>query len=445
MAHPPSFHWRVLKAAAKPAAALLILAGVMPAAQEPARPETKLSVTAVRHWSLGESTRVAIEVSGEFEYRYDRLSGPDRIYFDIAGARSALSQQRLFTIPVGDRLLKQIRVSETQTGATRIVFDLEVPADFSASQLANPDRLVIELRPRGNQPPPEAQPRSSVPPTPVASSPKPALAKSEPPPASTAPAAEERVPLPAKKIRTGERSLVRALGLKLERVVLDPGHGGHDTGTIGPSGLTEKELVLDVAQRLGALIEERLQAEVFYTRGDDSFVPLEERTALANQKKADLFLSIHANAGLATATGSETYYLNFTTSKSAMDLAARENASSQRSIHELQNLIEKIALKDKVEESREFAGRIQTALYRGMARANAASRDRGVRKAPFLVLVGAAMPSVLTEIDFLSNARGERLLKRPDYRQKIAEALYAGLAQYASTLSRFQVAEKRAP
>jgi len=227
-------------------------------------------------------------------------------------------------------------------------------------------------------------------------------------------------------------------------VVLDPGHGGHDTGTIGPSGLTEKELVLDVAQRLGALIEERLQAEVFYTRGDDSFIPLEERTALANQKKADLFLSIHANAGRSTATGSETYYLNFTTSKSAMDLAARENASSQRSIHELQNLIEKIALKDKVEESREFAGRIQTALYRGMARANAASRDRGVRKAPFLVLVGAAMPSVLTEIDFLSNARVERLLKRPDYRQKTAEALYAGLAQYAATLSRYQVAEKRA-
>jgi N-acetylmuramoyl-L-alanine amidase len=438
MAHPPSFHWRVLKTAAKAACALLILAGVMPASQEPGRPETRLSVTAVRHWSLGESTRVAIEVSGEFEYRYDRLSGPDRIYFDIAGASSALSQQRLFTIPVGDRLLKQIRVSATQTGATRVVFDLEVSADFSASQLANPDRLVIELRPRGNQPLPEAQSRPSAPPAPIAPPPK-------PPPAAATPAVDERIPLPAKKSGSGGRSLVRALDLKLERVVLDPGHGGHDTGTIGPSGLTEKDLVLDVAHRLGALIEERLQAEVLYTREDDSFVPLEERTALANQKRADLFLSIHANAGLDTATGSETYYLNFTTSKSAMELAARENAGSQRSIHELQDLIEKIALKEKVEESREFAGKIQTALYKGMARVNAASRDRGVRKAPFLVLVGAAMPSVLTEIDFLSNAREERLLKRSDYRQKIAEALYAGLAQYASTLSRFQVAGKRAP
>ncbi len=161
-----------------------------------------------------------------------------------------------------------------------------------------------------------------------------------------------------------------------------------------------------------------------YTRTDDSSVPLEERTALANAKQADLFLSIHANAGTTTATGAETYYLNFTTSKSAMDVAARENASSKRSIHELQDLIEKIALKDKVDESREFAARVQTNLAKGLAGANALARDRGVRQAPFLVLIGASMPSVLTEISFLSNPREERLLKSPAYRQKIAEALY---------------------
>jgi N-acetylmuramoyl-L-alanine amidase len=254
--------------------------------------------------------------------------------------------------------------------------------------------------------------------------------------------AEGRVPLPASKPRAGGSSLVRALGLKLERVVIDPGHGGHDTGTIGRAGLTEKDLVLDVARRLGTLIEERLGAEVIYTRTEDVFVPLEERTALANEKKADLFLSIHGNAGVRSAAGSETYYLNFTTSKTAMEVAARENASSQRSIHELQGLIEKIALKDKVEESREFAARVQTALVRELARSNNASRDRGVRKAPFVVLIGAAMPSVLSEIAFLSNPQEEKLLKREDYRQKIAEGLYKGLSQYASTLSRFQVAEK---
>jgi len=228
-------------------------------------------------------------------------------------------------------------------------------------------------------------------------------------------------------------------------VVIDPGHGGGDTGSIGPSGLLEKDLVLDVALRLGAIIEERLGAEVVYTRTGDETVPLEARTALANEKKADLFLSIHANSGIRTATGSETYYLNFTTDRSAMDVAARENASSQRTIHDLQGLIEKIALKDKVEESREFAARVQAALHKELAGSNSASRNRGVRKAPFLVLIGASMPSALTEIAFLSNPREERLLKGGDYRQKIAEGLYKGLSQYASTLSRFQVAQTKEP
>jgi N-acetylmuramoyl-L-alanine amidase len=182
-----------------------------------------------------------------------------------------------------------------------------------------------------------------------------------------------------------------------------------------------------------------------YTRTEDIAVPLEERTALANEREADLFLSIHANSGIRSAAGSETYYLNFTTSKSAMDVAARENASSQRSIYELQGLIEKIALKDKVDESREFAAKVQTSLFRELARANSASRDRGVRKAPFLVLTGASMPSVLSEIAFLSNPREERLLKREDYRQRIAEGLFKGVSQYAATLSRFQVAEKKDP
>ena len=238
---------------------------------------------------------------------------------------------------------------------------------------------------------------------------------------------------------------MRALGLKLERVVIDPGHGGQDTGTIGPAGLMEKDLVLDVARRLGSLIEQRLGAEVVYTRTGDASVSLEDRTALANDKKADLFLSIHANSGVASATGSETYYLNFTTSKTAMDVAARENASSQRSIHELQGLIEKIALKDKVDESREFASKVQTALFKELARTDPASRDRGVRRAPFVVLIGAAMPSVLSEIAFLSNRQEERLLKREDYRQRIAEGLFKGVSQYASSLSRFQVAEKKSP
>jgi N-acetylmuramoyl-L-alanine amidase len=232
------------------------------------------------------------------------------------------------------------------------------------------------------------------------------------------------------------------LGLKVGRIVLDPGHGGHDTGTIGPGGLKEKDLVLDIALRLGQLITERMGAEVIYTRTDDTFVPLETRTEIANEAKADLFLSIHANSSrLRTAAGPETFYLNFTTDPNALEVAARENAPSTRSIHELQDLVLKIARKEKVQESREFAASIQKALYSGLR----SGKNRGVKKAPFVVLIGAQMPSVLVEVAFLSNPREERLLKQPDYRQRLAEALYRGLFQYASTLSHFQLARSANP
>jgi N-acetylmuramoyl-L-alanine amidase len=249
--------------------------------------------------------------------------------------------------------------------------------------------------------------------------------------------------LPAKRNTAGGRSMIRVLGLKVGRIVLDPGHGGHDTGTIGPEGLREKDLVLDVAKRLGALIEDRLGSEVIYTRNDDVFVPLERRTEIANEAKADLFLSIHANSStLHSVAGVETYYLNFTTSRAALEVAARENAGSQKTVYELQDLLEKIALKDKVEESREFATRIQSALFNASAKGDPRARDRGIRKAPFVVLIGASMPSVLSEIGFISNAHDESIMKRGEYRERLAEALYKGLAGYANTLSHFQVAQR---
>ena len=216
--------------------------------------------------------------------------------------------------------------------------------------------------------------------------------------------------LPAKR---GDRDLTRALGLKLGRVVLDAGHGGHDVGTHGPSGYLEKDLTLDVTRRLGALLEERLGAEVVYTRPSDAYVGLEERTRIANEHKADLFLSIHANSSpYRSAAGVETYVLNFTTSKNAMELAARENASAESSVFNLQELVNKIALKEKVDESREFATRLQTALSVLSTNSNESAKNRGVKKAPFVVLIGASMPSVLAEIGFLTNANDESLLRK---------------------------------
>ncbi|MGD0014650.1 MAG: N-acetylmuramoyl-L-alanine amidase, partial [Bryobacteraceae bacterium] len=381
-------------------------------------------VTAVRFWSLGDVTRVAIETDAEAEYRSERIDSPDRLVIDLPEVRRQPGMRGVETVEVGDSLLKQIRVALWTPGTTRVVLDLAAPVEYSISQLTNPSRIIIELRAPGRGPatPPvrsvtgshsmaepapapepvgteplkpepssapalrpetaapavvstRPQPRTELPsaappakaqrpagPTPpLASAVAPSKPAAKPPArgASGQPAADGRTPaevaLAAKRDSRGDRSLIRALGLKLERVVIDPGHGGRDTGTISPGGLMEKELVLDVARRLGALITQRLGSEVIYTRTDDTFVPLEARTQLANDKKADLFLSLHANSSsLPRVAGSETFYLNFTTSPDALEVAARENASSQTSIYELQTLVQRITLNEKVQESREF-------------------------------------------------------------------------------------------
>jgi N-acetylmuramoyl-L-alanine amidase len=475
------------------------------------------SVTAVRFSSLGDTTRVAVEASGAFQFTSGRLANPDRIFFDLPGTVPTLDRKGINVIPVGDSFLRQIRVAETQRGTTRVVLDLQSgAAEVSTSVLENPDRLMIELRRPGThpvqtepavataveparvfQPPAPTQsvdrrktpapeldppttivggqmatnvgrndplahvpaaspapppPGTGIPSRPARSTPGTATVTLASIPAPTTsgqinlPAPErttaERVGLPAKSRNARDESMIRALGLKVGRIVIDPGHGGHDTGSSGPAGLKEKDLVLDVAKRVGALVEQHLGWEVVYTRSEDRFIPLEQRTEIANNKHADLFLSIHANSSsLRTATGIETYYLNFTTSKAALDVAARENATSEKTVFDLQDLLQKIALKDKVDESREFAVRIQTSLYTMSAKTPVRTRDRGVRKAPFVVLIGASMPSVLAEVGFISNPHDEALMKRPEYRQKIAEALYKGVGAYASTLSHFQVAQ----
>jgi N-acetylmuramoyl-L-alanine amidase len=498
-------------------------------------PSTAGKVTSVRFWSLGDVTRVSIEVSSEFKVYSERLSEPDRLFFDIQGARPAMLEKSMHVIAVGDALLKQIRIAETQPGVTRVVLDLEAHdprVEFTASQLANPERLMVELKlkekpappvtgsvsgarilssqaalntltpdletalapepstkpaplakpaPRQFRPPPEdfsiaapkparEEPKLEIltpppalgmvasakpapapvaarvvfppPPLPAPSAPPP-IQVSLPPPGPPTAGKLPPEPLPAKANANGERSLTRALGLKLGRVVIDAGHGGHDVGTRGPSGLLEKDVVLDVALKLGSLLEERLGTEVVYTRSDDTYIALEQRTQIANDHKADLFLSIHANSSpYPTVGGVEAYYLNFTTSKAALDLAAKENASAQSSIFDLRAVLAKIAMKDKIDESREFAATVQTSLFAFSSKNNAAAKNRGIKRAPFVVLIGASMPSVLAEIGFLTNATDEALLKKPEQREKIAEALYKGIASYADSLSHFQVAKR---
>ncbi len=465
------------------------------------------SVTAVRNWSLAEATRIAIEVSGDFRYKTDRLHNPERIYFDILNSRPRIDSRRVWAHDIDDRLVQRVRVAETTPGTTRVVIDLTGAVEVTTSQLSNPSRLIVEVRsgagptiptdglslpnmvrptppikaelpkpepakaaPQAAKPAMKAEAKAELPvtviqaplpvqpPLLVVPSPQPMMDRDPPPvharEAPKAPAlkteatASPAPPMPAEFGRaarhtaTGGSSLTRALGLKITRVVIDAGHGGHDQGTQGPHGLIEKELVLDVALRVGKLIEQRMNAEVIYTRSDDTFIPLEGRTALANEKKADLFLSIHANSSPYPRIGGvETFYLNFSDSKDALDVASRENASSQKSIFELQDIIHKITLHEKLDESREFAGRMQASLFSLSSRNAAGQKNRGVKKAPFVVLIGANMPSVLAEIGFVTNPREESLLKKTDYRQKLADALYRGVTKYAEGLSHFQMAQ----
>jgi N-acetylmuramoyl-L-alanine amidase len=232
----------------------------------------------------------------------------------------------------------------------------------------------------------------------------------------------------------GGFSIARQLGLGISRIVIDPGHGGHDPGA-KKTGLSEAAVVLDIALRLENLLRKVPGIDVVLTRRGDHYVPLQERTAIANRESADLFLSIHANASRNShAQGIETYFLNFATSAGAASVAARENAASDQSMAELTDMVKAIALNNKLDESRDFATFVQRAMIRKLRSTNKAVKDLGVKQAPFVVLIGAAMPSVLTEVAFMTHAREAKLLKSPGYRQKIAEALFDAVRKYQASL-----------
>jgi N-acetylmuramoyl-L-alanine amidase len=514
-------------------------------------------VTGLRHWSTPIYTRVAVDLQEEVQYEASRVPGPDRIFFDLHGAKLSPELIGKSVEVTDDGFLKRIRMAQFSNDVTRIVLDVSNVSEYSAFLLPNPWRLIIDVHgsKSGTLPPPslmakQPPPQPTIAPTtgpntvsapPAAQLPAPtqqnaarkplqrtppltgnavqqtpssvsaqaqpatpdattltssstlkdiasldrqpnrvratkhpttapvvqsvsgtspepqpneleAMDQSAPPPPgpgkkpagkSTAAAKLDAPAVHAATVTaTGERSMVRALGLKIGRIVVDAGHGGHDSGTLGPGGIEEKEIVLDVALRLGKLLKQRLGADVIYTRDDDTFIPLETRTAIANKAQADLFISVHANSSSdSSARGVETYYLNFTTSADALEVAARENAVSDQSIHQLSDLVKKITLQDKISESREFAADVQQSLYSGLEDGNPGLKDRGVKKAPFVVLIGANMPSILAEISFLTNPDDAHELRDPEYRERIAESLYRGVSRYANSLSGVRIAQ----
>jgi N-acetylmuramoyl-L-alanine amidase len=467
-------------------------------------------ITGMRHWSNPTSTRIAIDLGGKVAYEAVRVPNPDRIYFDLHGARLAAGLNGRQVEVIDDGFLKRIRAAQFHPDVTRVVLDVTDVSEYSAFLLPNPWRLIIDIHGskqaqrtpqsatgftvRATPGPPStentiadvanlstdtakvpatagptsepvsARVKTALPDTEADATDVPAGTASRSAPAMSAPAstattkgkrgAKVKAPAPpaddtpaeetahaADPTADGQRSLVRALGLKVGRIVIDAGHGGHDSGTLGPGGIQEKDVVLDVALRTGKLLHKQLGAEIVYTRDDDTFIPLETRTAIANKAQADLFLSIHGNSSPEpSARGVETYYLNFTADPNALDVAARENALSSNSVHQLSDLVRKITLKDKIDESREFAADVDAGLYAGLKAGNPGLKDRGVKKAPFVVLIGAQMPSVLAEISFLTNPEDAQELRQGAYRQRIAESLAAGVERYLKGLSGTRIA-----
>jgi N-acetylmuramoyl-L-alanine amidase/type II secretory pathway predicted ATPase ExeA len=370
-------------------------------------------VTGIQVSSTQNDARIVVMLDAAVRYDSARISGPERIYFDLHGARldSSVPQKM---VPAGDGLLKWVRAAQNTDDVVRLVLDAGKAKDYSAQLLSDPYRLMIDV---------SAQ----------------ALGAAKGSTSSEAAAQENaaNVSPEAAASHANRLSLPQALGLKISRIAIDPGHGGSDTGAMGPHGLMEKNLCLDVALRLGRLIQQDIPgAEVIYTRTTDKFVSLEDRTAIANRAHADLFISIHANSSDSpSARGVETYYLSLLASPESMRLAARENALAQSSLHDLPELVQKIARNAKIAESKVLAGDVQSALATRLELVSRGETNRGVKRAPFVVLTGANMPAVLSEISFISNASDESLLLESSQRQRVAESLYRGIAAYLDSLN----------
>jgi N-acetylmuramoyl-L-alanine amidase len=397
--------------------------GRLNSAQGPAPPSR---LTAIRREVLPDALRITLELEREALFYDDRLDGPPRVFIDLLNTRAADSLKDATLAFAGD-VVKQVRVGRQLDVRTRVVFDLVGSPRYSVYSLYNPYRLVVDFE----RPTPGGGAAVAL----TADGKLAPTADSKPAPAGEAgaPTNGNAIAPPAANGRGGF-SLSRQLGLGVARIVIDPGHGGHDPGAMVP-GMTEAELVLDVAQRLEKLLLKQPGVEVTLTRTDDSFVPLEQRTEMANHTGADLFLSIHANAHASPhVRGFETYFLNFAPNPEAEALAARENAAAARKMSSLPDIVKAIALNNKIDESRDFATFVQGSLTQRLKTFDRNSKSLGVKQAPFMVLVGATMPSVLAEISFMTNRQEGTLLKTPGYRQQIAEALFDGVMKYQRSL-----------
>jgi N-acetylmuramoyl-L-alanine amidase len=456
--------------------------GTLPTTAAPARPVVAqgpspvsgktVTIREIRRSVTPQSVRVTIELDGETPFHDERISDPDRVFLDLPGTKAAPSLvDKTLRFESDNDPVRQVRIGRHPNNTTRVVLDATGISRYSVSPLSAPYRLVIDCVRAADvarAAPPKMELPRLLPSHPLTrdwvkafpngypratlrianarasmSTGAPLAKVTGPVPTAmtTAPAAPTTpIPTPItppERNATGGFSMARQLGLGVSRIVIDPGHGGHDPGAKG-RGVTEAELVLDISLRLQKLLE-KAAIEVTLTRDSDEFVSLQERPMIANRENADLFLSIHANASAsATARGVETYFLNFANNPNAAQVAARENAASALSMGTLPDVVKAIALNNKLDESRDFAGHVQHAMVDRLRGSNRTLKDLGVKQAPFIVLIGATMPSVLAEISFVTNPQEAKLLKSNAYRQKIAEALFNAIRKYQTSLKAVQ-------
>ncbi len=368
----------------------------------------------MRYWSNPDYTRIAVSMDREVKFEYHQLPSnkdngtPPRVYIDINGARIGSNVK---DIPIGDGLLKTARVGQYRPDTVRVVLDMESIKDFKVFTFSDPFRIIIDLRGERREVLTSARPLSL----------------------QAAPISQLPVRNNDAEIKTKANS--HQIPGKIRRIVVDVGHGGHDPGAIGHGGTREKDVVLQIGLRLAEILNEELGLDVVLTRKTDKFLELPERTAIANQVGADLFISIHANAAPSKhANGIETYYLNLAKTEKAAQLAAIENGTSLEKVSLLQAVLFDLMANYKINDSAHLAEEVQKSLYRRLNKKFNSVKNLGVKQGPFYVLVGANMPSILVETAFLSNEREESRLRDPDYQETVAEGILEGIRSYITSI-----------
>ena len=360
----------------------------------------------IRFWSDPDYTRVVIDATRPVAFSQGSLPAnrkkrlPRRFYLDLSPAYK--SRDIKDRVKIQDGLLKGVRIAQFKPRTVRVVFDLGNTRKTRVFYLEGPFRIVVDAYGRDYAKKTACKPHKKITDTSGA-------------------------------VRSGsDLSLAQQLGLCVRRVVVDAGHGGRDPGAIGHSGLKEKNVTLKIAKKVAAKLKKRLGCKVYLTRSSDRYIGLTQRTAIANSKKADIFISIHANAARnRRLRGVETYFLNFALDEDAMRVAARENSTSEKRIGELKNILNEIMKNTKVNESSRLASDIQNAVVKNLRKKYGTVADLGVKQAPFFVLIGARMPSVLVETSFISNPTEERRLKSDRYLDRIADGIVQGVLTYA--------------